>query len=70
MTTTAHVNRDADDPKRGMTLDEVGRLVQEALRAGAGGSEKVHVTVNLRGGIKTATIDVNAAVDELAERRQ
>jgi hypothetical protein len=69
MTTTTRVDRDAVDPKRGMTLDEVSRLVQEALRAGADGSEKVHVTVNMRGGIKEATINVAAAGDDLTARR-
>lgn len=42
----------ADDPKRGMTLDELARFVQQAMRDGIDGTATVKVVVTWRSGIK------------------
>lgn len=49
---TRMVQADAGDPKAGMTLDELAAYVQEAFRVGVPGDARVHVRVNMRGGIK------------------
>ena len=49
---TRTVQADAADPKTGMTLDELATYVQEALRAEVPGDARIHVRVNMRGGIK------------------
>lgn len=49
---TRTVAADAADPKTGMTLDELATYVQEALRAEVPGEARIHVRVNMRGGIK------------------
>lgn len=49
---TRTVQADATDPKAGMTLDELAAYVQEALRADVPGEARIHVRVNMRGGIK------------------
>lgn len=49
---TRTVQTDAVDVKLGMTLDELAAYVQEALRAEVPGDARIHVRVNVRGGIK------------------
>lgn len=52
MTITRAVGAVAEDEKQGMTLDELAAFVQEAMRAEVPGAARVHVRVNMRGGIK------------------
>lgn len=49
---TRGVQAEAADVKVGMTLDELAAYVQEALRAEVPGNARIHVRVNVRGGIK------------------
>jgi hypothetical protein len=49
---TRTVQADAVDAKAGMTLDELAAYVQEAHRAEVPGDARIHVRVNVRGGIK------------------
>lgn len=62
-TSTRRISAEAEDPKYGMTLDEWARFVQAAMRAGASGSERVRVTVNLRAGAKAAELFVVEEID-------
>ena len=63
MPVTRTIDVAADDKKQGMTLDELARFVQDALRDGAAGSEVPEVTtVGLaRPRIKSAKVTINPA---------
>lgn len=52
MTVTTSAAADADDQKLGMTLDELAKFVQHALRQEIPGDTRLHVRANLRGGLK------------------
>ena len=52
MTVTTGAGAVADDQKQGMTLDELAAFVQTAMRAEVPGDTRIHVRVNMRGGIK------------------
>lgn len=52
MTFTANAGATAEDQKTGMTLDELAAFVQNALRHDIPGDTRLHVRVNMRGGIK------------------
>lgn len=52
MTFTVGAGATADDEKAGMTLDELAAFVQNALRHDIPGDTRVHVRVNMRGGIR------------------
>lgn len=45
--------------RRGMTLDELAVLVQEAMRAGAAGTERVSVRTTWGGGLRSAEVTVD-----------
>lgn len=51
---TRTVQAEASDPKGGMTLAELADFVAEAQRAEVPGGSRVHVRVNMRGGIRRA----------------
>lgn len=55
----AYVRRTAGNPKHGMTLDELGAFVQEALRKGIDGAEIVRIDATWKSSIKTATVSGN-----------
>lgn len=48
----------------GMTLDELGRFVQQAMRDGATGDEKPTVRIAFGGGIKTISVTITATARE------
>jgi hypothetical protein len=52
MTITTSAVASADDQKQGMTLDELAAFVERALRHDIPGDTRLHVRVNVRGGIK------------------
>jgi hypothetical protein len=52
MTVTTSAVVSAEDQKQGMTLDELAAFVQNALRHDIPGGTRMHVRVNVRGGIK------------------
>lgn len=49
---TRTATAEAEDPKLGMTLDELAAYVEEARRAEVPGEARLHVRVNMKGGIK------------------
>ena len=51
------VSVEANNPKTGMTLDEMAGLVQDAMRADIDGSTPVKVTVGFRSQVRTAKIE-------------
>lgn len=53
MSVTRMVGAKAADLKRGMTFAELASFVAEAREAGVSGDARIHVRVNVRGGIKT-----------------
>lgn len=52
MTVTTSAGASAEDEKAGMTLDELAEFVQNALRHDIPGGTRMHVRVNMRGGIR------------------
>jgi len=50
------VSVEANDPKTGMTLDEMAGLIQDAMRADIDGSTPIKATVGFRAQVRTATI--------------
>lgn len=52
MTSTTTVGAIADDEKTGLTLDELAAFVEDAREHGIAGGTRLHVRVNMRGGIK------------------
>jgi len=46
------ISAEADDPKAGMTLDELAEFVEQARQHDIPGATHLHVRVNMRGGIK------------------
>lgn len=53
MSVTRMVGARASDLKRGMTFAELAAFVAEAQEAGVTGDARIHVRINVRGGIKT-----------------
>ena len=51
------VAMEANNPKTGMTLDEMAGLIQDAMRADIDGSTPVKVTVGFRSQVRTAKIE-------------
>ena len=51
------VSVEANNPKTGMTLDEMAGLIQDAMRADIDGSTPVKVTVGFRSQVRTAKIE-------------
>lgn len=52
MTFTTSGGATAEDEKAGMTLDELAEFVENARRHQIAGGARLHVRVNMRGGIK------------------
>ena len=51
------VSVEANNPKAGMTLDEMAGLIQDAMRADIDGSTPIKVTVGFRSQVRTAKIE-------------
>ncbi|AOT24343.1 hypothetical protein B3_50 [Propionibacterium phage B3] len=51
------VSVEANNPKTGMTLDEMAGLVQDAMRADIAGSAPIKVTVGFHSQVRTAKIE-------------
>lgn len=56
MTTEKTVKAEAADLKRGMTLDELAAVIQEAMREEIPGDTVVHATATWRSSIKRVEI--------------
>lgn len=52
MTFTTSGGATAEDPKQGMTLDELAAFVENARSHSIPGDARLNVRVNMRGGIK------------------
>jgi hypothetical protein len=65
MPTNRTLSSEADNKKQGMRLDELAALVQDAMRAGASGSELVEVTTVgwTSPRIKSATVKIVSTRD-------
>ena len=61
---TMGVSQDAEDKKAGMTLDEVGRFVQHAMRMGMAGDAKVVVRIGFSSQIQRLEITGSMAMTE------
>ena len=57
MATAKTVTAHAEDPKHGMTLDELAAFVQEAMRAEIPGQTIVKISATWRSSIKHAKVE-------------